>query len=284
MENTSYSHLSPIIGISIAVLLSIGCITIPKNLSKDWVPPVKHRTSAPVEAFALVQLEVSAVPTSCTGAKNEEDCDKILSELPSASGAGSGSGMLVNSDLGPAVLTAAHVCEHDFPDQFEHDGITVTIMTATKITLKVPTKGVYTADIIRLDREKDLCLLRPSSVFTNPVPIAQNEPKMGDVVYSIGAPYGIAGAQMALIFRGFFSGVDKLTPAGQTVRFYTIPTRPGSSGSAVFNKNWEVVGVVHTAFRTLENVGLGTGLNDLKTFLFSPVEVEIITEQTDDGL
>ena len=278
MENTRYSKVTSLVGISLSVLLSISCITIPKNLSKDWVPPVKHRTSAPVDAFSLVQISVESEPTSCTGAENEEDCVKILEELPSLSASGSGSGLLVNSDLGPVVLTAAHVCEHDVPDQFEHSGIKITIMTMTRITVKVPTKGVFPADIVRLDRIKDLCLLKPSKVFTNPVPVAKKEPKIGEEVFTIGAPYGIAGSEMALIFRGFFAGKDRMPSSGQLVRFYTVPTKPGSSGSAVFNSNWEVIGVIHTAFRTLENVGLGTGLKDVRDFLFSPVEVEIISE------
>ena len=93
MENTRYSKVTSLVGISLSVLLSISCITIPKNLSKDWVPPVKHRTSAPVDAFSLVQISVESEPTSCTGAENEEDCVKILEELPSLSASGSGSGL-----------------------------------------------------------------------------------------------------------------------------------------------------------------------------------------------
>jgi len=268
MENTRYSQIWPVIGAVLSFILCLSCITLPKNISKDWVPPVRHRTSAPVEAFALVQLKVDAKPMGCSGIDSDSVCAKIMSKLPPLSVSGSGSGMLVDSDLGPAVLTAAHVCENNLPDEFEHAGIKIDVITMTHITLKVPTKGTFNAKIIRLDREKDLCLLKPAIVFTNPVPISQVEPKMGDNVYTISAPYGISGTNMALIFRGFFSGKDKLDTSGRLVRFYTVPTKPGSSGSAVFNDKWEVVGVIHTAFKTLENVGMGVGLDDVKQFLF----------------
>tara|TARA_B100000131_G_scaffold294535_1_gene310724 strand:- start:3328 stop:4140 length:813 start_codon:yes stop_codon:yes gene_type:complete len=267
MRNTNRVSL-----ITSAILLVISitasCISLNSNLKYDQS---KKRTSAPADAFVLVEIDQELIPTECKTSDPEVDCEKLISELPRIKNSGSGSGLMVMSDAGPAILTAAHVCESDAPDTFKHRGIEITILTMTKIKVHSPLKGSYHADILRTDRVKDLCLLRPEKIFTHPVPLAKREPSIGEKVYAVAAPFGISGKNLALVFSGFFSGTRENT------RFYTIPTRPGSSGSAVLNENWEVVGVLHTAFRDLENVGLGTGLHDIKTFLFSPVEVIVET-------
>jgi S1-C subfamily serine protease len=172
--------------------------------------------------------------------------------------------MLVLSSEGPVILTAGHVCKNTRPDPvFAYAGVTITVAITTIIKVHSPIKGTYATTIIKIDNDKDLCMLLPEEVFTSPVPIADSEPKVGDIVYAIAAPFGISGENLSLIFNGFFSGTDK------NKRFYTIPTRPGSSGAAVLNEDWEVVGMLHTAFRDLESVGIGTGLADIRTFLFS---------------
>jgi len=194
--------------------------------------------------------------------------------LPTIIISGTGSGILIDSAPGPAVLSAAHVCTSDVPDEFKHDKISISIKTKTKISVVAPTKGSYDAVIVKLDADKDLCLLKPTTVFTHPVPVATTPPVMGDVVYSISAPFAISGSDLALIFRGFFSGTDTLDD-DREVRFYTVPARPGSSGGPVFNEDWEVIGIIHTAFTTLESVAIGVGLEDIRTFLNPPVELTV---------
>jgi len=224
-----------------------------------------------VDAFGLVKRSVNAVPVGCKGKKEDKDkCDLILKNLPNLTSTGTGSGMLVSSSLGPVVMTAAHVCQPEVPESFTHEGVTITINSSVTFVIKVPTLGQYPAKIVRIDPVKDLCLLKPAVVYTHPVPIAKKAPTHGDVVFSISAPYGISGPNMALIFRGFYSGKDNFPPHGREVRFYTVPTKPGSSGSSVFNEDWEVIGVIHTAFTMVENVGIGSGWKDVTEFLYPP--------------
>lgn len=268
MDNTNLNHMNRLSWFTIAFCLCVGCITIPQNLSKTYVPSVKKRHKAPVDAFGLIKRYVKVVPTSCKSLEDQEKCDEILKHLPDLTASGSGSGMLVESDSGPVVMTAAHVCQPELPDEFKHEGVTITIDSSISFVIKVPTLGQYPATVIRLDSDKDLCLLKPSKVYTHPVPLSKSAPTHGDVVYAISAPYGISGPNMALIFRGFYSGKDVFPHTGKEVRFYTIPTKPGSSGSAVFNESWEVIGVIHTAFTTLESVGIGSGWKDVKEFLY----------------
>jgi hypothetical protein len=125
-----------------------------------------------------------------------------------------------------------------------------------------------------MDKDKDLCLLRPSEVFSHPIPLAEEAPRFGDVVYSISAPYGISGENMALIFKGFYAGTDTLSD-DREVEFYTVTARPGSSGGPIFNDSWELVGMIHTAFSNLEHVAIGTGLEDIRSFAYTPTEVTV---------
>ena len=271
MRNTKHDASSLILSLVCSVILSWSCITLPKNLSKNWVPVVKHRTSAPVDAFALIEMEHTARAAGCKSVKKNFDCKKLMTELPELTVIGTGSGILVDSALGPVVLTAAHVCENDVPDAFKHDDVSITIDSTVEITVKIPTKGNYSAVVMKTDEKKDLCLLKPSTIFTNPVPVSEALPTIGDSIYSISAPLGISGSELALIFRGFYSGKDTIRH-DQEVKFYTVPARAGSSGGPIFNKNWELIGIIHTAFDKLENVAMGAGVEDIRTFLHPPGE------------
>ena len=254
----------------LTVVFTLSCVTF--RAPVDFSKPLTHRDRAPVDAFVLVEVTLDAQPADCVSKNKDIDCDKLLKELPTIHHKGTGSGLLVESDMGPAVLTAAHVCEVETPDSFVHDGVTISILSMIRFKVHSPIHGTHTAIVTRLDVENDLCLLKTETVFTHPVSIAKSSPAIGDKVYSIAAPYGISGSNLALVFSGFYSGHQ------EGMKYYTIPTRPGSSGAAVLNEKWEVVGILQLAFRDLENIGLGRGLDKIRKFLFSPITVEVTIE------
>ena len=86
-------------------------------------------------------------------------------------------------------------------------------------------------------------------------------PEVGEKVFNIAAPHGITGPFMHLIFEGRYSGRK-----GKFF-YYTVPARPGSSGSAVINENFELIVTINIAFTGLENVGIGNDLRAVKKFL-----------------
>ena len=115
-----------------------------------------------------------------------------------------------------------------------------------------------------INRRFDLCLLQVSNVLMNPpvLQLADKEPKRGETVTNMAAPHGLFWPGTVLIFKGQFSGYhDK----GFSV--YTIPTKPGSSGSPIINKDNKLVGVIFAGYRTIENVGLSSPLVAIKLFL-----------------
>ncbi len=73
---------------------------------------------------------------------------------------------------------------------------------------------------------------------------------------------GFFGQGQFLIFKGQFSGYHN---KGYSI--YTIPTKPGSSGSPIINKDNKLVGVIFAGYPMIENVGLSSPLVAIKVFL-----------------
>ena len=76
------------------------------------------------------------------------------------------------------------------------------------------------------------------------------------------APHGLYWSGTVLIFKGQFSGYHD---RGYSV--YTIPTKPGSSGSPIIDKNHKLVSVIFAGYRMIENVGLSSPLVAIRVFL-----------------
>lgn len=250
------------IGIIFALVLLgssilVSCVSLKSHLQ------LTHRTSkmAPIDAFAFVSVTQMAIPGECLPSPREEDCREMLSDLPPMMQSGSGSGLLVWAKKRPVFLTAAHVCTSEIPDVYDSHGIKFTIEKEVMITVRGVTGEVLKTKILKINEEKDLCALDVPKMTSAPVRVSHREPRVGDEVYAVSAPFGINTPTLNLFFSGYYSGKDKRW------HYYTIPTRPGSSGSIVLNKNFRAIGMLNAAFLDIEHVGLGAGHEDLVKFL-----------------
>lgn len=240
----------------LASSLMISCVSIKSHLKYT------HRSStAPIDAFAFVMVNHEVKPDKCLPSPREEECNEIINQLPSLKSRGSGSGLLVWTKTRPVFLTAAHVCTADHPEIYEADDMVFTLVSDVSITVRGVTGEALETEIIKINNEKDLCALDVPKMNTAPVKVSHREPKVGDAVYAISAPFGINTPTLNLVFSGYYSGYD------DRWHYYTIPTRPGSSGSVVLNKDFKAIGMLNAAFLDIEHIGLGASYKDLVEFL-----------------
>tara|TARA_Y100000310_G_scaffold217751_1_gene218824 strand:+ start:568 stop:1401 length:834 start_codon:yes stop_codon:yes gene_type:complete len=243
--------------IAIMSSMTLSCVSLHSHLEythrKDKTPPT--------DAFAFVRVTKTAEAEKCLESPLQDECNQIIDSLPPIVLQGTGSGLLIATSKQPIVLTAAHVCLPSFGETHEWEGIIIKIRSTSKVEIRTVQGDILKGTIVSYDKEADLCAVSVSSVFAPPVRLADSPPKMGDRVFAISAPYGINAPTMSLIFTGFYSGVD------EDIHFYTIPTRPGSSGSVVLNSNYRAIGMLNGAFRNIENIGIGPGHAELKKFI-----------------
>jgi S1-C subfamily serine protease len=163
------------------------------------------------------------------------------------------------------VLTAGHAC--DFSElnsakenaQKELEGRSILITTTLTLTDFYGNEAP--AEIIKIDETNDICLLKSMShMRLRATTFAKNDPVYGERVVNIASPLGMFTPGSVLMFDGYYSGVSK------DFTIFTVPARPGSSGSPVFNGRGEIVGMLVRASTVFENVGISVKLEKLKEF------------------
>ena len=248
---------------TLAVLSSsmlISCASLKSHLS------LAHRAAdLPIDAFGLVVVNTKMLPGQCVKNEKFEICKEVIKELPVVQQNSTGSGLLVWANQRPVFLTAAHVCGTQSPEKafYEKEGVEFDVTIEVDIHIRGNTQKMHPATIIKLDQQNDLCALSVPTFKAPPVKFSRSAPKMGDEVMALSAPFGINSPTMTLVFKGRYSGTSG------PWHYYTIPTRPGSSGSVVLNKNYRGVGMLNAAFVHIESLGMGAGHKDTLEFLKS---------------
>ena len=214
----------------------------------------------PRQSFVQIQQSVELEGCGLHEETKEEKCQKAVMRYVS-SGA-----YIFHSEVTQGysyVLTAGHSCQSKIPKQQIIDGFKVVNKGST--FKAVDLNGFkHDAEVVDINNRFDLCLLRVSDVLSNPpiLKVADKEPKRGETVTNMAAPHGLFWPGTVLIFKGQFSGYHN---RGYSV--YTIPTKPGSSGSPIINKDNDLVGVIFAGYGMMENIGLSSPLVAIKVFL-----------------
>jgi len=164
-------------------------------------------------------------------------------------------------------LTAGHSCKSSVPKRQKVGEVMVE--RKDSIFTVVDLSGVHhKAEVVSTNSRFDLCLVRVRDVTDHPpvLRVAKNELKIGEEAHNMAAPHGLYWQGAVLLFRGLFSGYHD-----RGFSIYTIPTKPGSSGSPIINKKNELVGVIFAGYPVIENVGLSSPLAAIKIFLSNSV-------------
>jgi hypothetical protein len=149
-----------------------------------------------------------------------------------------GSGFIVRPD--GAVVTNYHV-----------------ISNAKEIKVKVGDKVLDVEGLIYTDKENDLVILKVKGAKLQTVKIGDSEKAtIGEKVYVISSPKGMENT----ISDGLLSGIREISSEKKVLQI-TAPISPGSSGSPVFNKNGEVIGISTFLLEEAQNLNFAMPVN-----------------------
>ncbi|MGQ9678944.1 MAG: S1C family serine protease [bacterium] len=170
-----------------------------------------------------------------------------------------GSGVIVDSR--GYVVTNAHV-----------------VSNATQISVTLPDNRRFDADLVAVDQDRDLALLKISGTNLPVATLGNSDDLMiGEWAIAIGNPFGflIEDAQPTVTV-GVISAVHRDIKSGRGNAVYTdmIQTdaaiNPGNSGGALVNALGEVIGINTFIFSHAggsEGVGFARPINEVKRFI-----------------
>ena len=119
--------------------------------------------------------------------------------------------------------------------------------------------------VIKSDSDNDICTFLTKNITGYPVSLEKKKSLIGgDFLYSITSMFGIRADNGFLIYTGTYAGLYE-----KRSFLSTLYSKPGSSGSPVFNKDGNLVGVIHTTFNKINNISISTNLKHVKNLIIN---------------
>ena len=207
------------------------------------------------------------------------DEQKIVSYAEKTSQA---SGVIIkHTTYGTLILTAGHVCDviddrqikaiHEEYSKDKH-----TTENNTQFVIRTNDKMVSAVKVYS-NYADETCILLSQPLSLPVSSIAKVKPKIGETIFLVGYPIGLWSPNYFPIFDGSFAGevINEGTPSFIT----TIVAYHGSSGGPIFNKNGEVVSLLHGFFSNANSLSLGTTLVSLESAVGITNEMLLINGQ-----
>jgi len=259
-----FTEIAKTSSILILTLILMIPILFMESCTPSSVPHISDRRVWRYTSFVKLDIDMSSVPTGCISLPPDTSCTDFTDSMSPVTMSGNGSGMIIrHSREMTFILTAAHVCR----DRRNYSMRITTLRGAAEISIEqrsVLTSvdyygNTHSTSVFSSDDDNDICIVVTPGLWGNPVPISSIGPEVGDLVYNVASPLGIFEPRMVPIFEGRYVGRDSGNRS-----YYTIPTGPGSSGSAILNNSGEIVGVIHSAFTDFENIAISASLDDIR--------------------
>lgn len=258
---TLYKTLNSMLKSAIRITFAVGVILFTifpfgsqeqeelARLNRISVPYISH--DFPFESFVFITVDAEVYSN-----------DVLLDNMDT-----SASGVVIQTmdDTRTYMLTAGHVCDPMFGPPVQP-----SFSKDIKITVYDYYGGPHVASIVNVGSSLDLCLLESDDIWSHGSPLASFSPITGEKVYTISAPHAIFSPGNALLFDGYYTGLDPHMNA-----FYTVPTKPGSSGAGIFNNHGQIIGIIHSAPVEFENLAIASSLEQVKMFVYQSVNVVV---------
>jgi S1-C subfamily serine protease len=269
--------IASIVGVFVAIVVMFNALI---NSHPTVEAPVQRQ-----ESFSQVWVSSLGMATECYTLGRLIDCDIALWEdqiRPEE--VVNGSSVIVHHDnrrMKTYVVSAHHVCVNDDLRQESvrtgRRGIPIGVryMWSTSHHLIDIEGQRHDATIFHLDRDNDMCILSSYDIWGRISPVSETDPEIGETVYGISAPEGLFSSHMVPIFRGIYSGrsigrVPSFNGTGlamSEIDVHTFTSRPGSSGSGVFNLRGELIGIVHSTVTNVNGVSISSTPQELRDLI-----------------
>ena len=225
------------ISLLILALSMVSCTTMYTSLSANEI--------LPREGYVFVKKIV-----------NLRRCGENTCETGRISSAGSGFVIKITYK-GSFVMTASHVCATD------KDSLLAGVEAVDNLKVETLSGHFYKAVVLDHDPEIDACLMFAEDLVDDveEVALADSAPKEGDKVFNIASPYAIHYPNVVPIFEGRYIGERGFNG------FYTFEAGPGSSGSMILNEKGELIGLLHSVFRSMHSVVVSVKYDSLMQFI-----------------
>jgi len=241
---------------SMALKIKLSIILFIFTLSSCTMSRVNSKINKlPTESF--VKILNSTQILSCTDPKDKK--------CPIGLFVYSGSGMaikLIDSEM--IVLTAGHICDSRPSSAIKNSYQSLTVQDHRGIIHQAWTVSISHNS---LKGDADLCLLWVPTLNVPKVNISLKPPHVGEELIYIGAPSGVYHPPTVPIFKGIYSGV--IDPSSALI---TAPAFGGASGSAVLNRNNQIVGIIWGTNERFHHLSVMTNYEAFILFLYNSVK------------
>lgn len=212
-----------LLGLVIATAATASCSVIPP-LPPSELPPTNFPVVEPTLAFDGVDTADGFTPQQRAA---------VRIRVTTCEGWSNGTGFVVDGNL---IITNSHVID---------DATTVGITTYDGRD--------YTATGWKFAPVADIAVVFVDADLPEPVSLAQTSVQLGDYVSSVGYPEGLA--QVTVLGVAGVTQSDVVAATGEVVRQFALPSKGGSSGSAIYNQDGEVVSVLYAGDNDKSSLG-----------------------------
>lgn len=179
----------------------------------------------------------------------------VNGEFKDVEGAYVGSGVIVGHVNDKTIIvTANHVCKEKSGKKIEGYGL----IMASDLNVITLDEKKHEATILLTDTSNDVCTVIVDGYVGQPAEVSKENPPIGAEVYTVGAPSGVWGKDLANITSGYYSGI-RTKPLGEDEKNfnqYSIPVVGGQSGSGIFYRG-KLIGIITHVLKKYPHVSWG---------------------------